>query len=86
MSPRHTEHSQKRQLRAPTDDRKRLGRENQQAAGEKRHQRKNVQVDTIGAGQSLAGLDAGLGTLDRKTRGQLLLKPFAKSLDIDPGL
>ncbi len=68
---RHAENTQQRQLRAAANDRERLCRKDQQAAGEQRHQRQHVQIDAVRTGQAFAGGDACLRALDRETGGEL---------------
>jgi hypothetical protein len=82
---RHAENTQQSQLRAATHHSERLRRKDQQAAGEQRHQRQHVQIDTVRTGQAFAGGDARFRALDREAGGQLRLDAHAHGFDVDAG-
>jgi hypothetical protein len=67
---RHSQHAEERKLRAAAHDRKRLGREHEQAAREQRDQGQHLQVDAVGTGQAGACGRVGRGSRRDDTRRQ----------------
>ena len=85
-APRHAQHAQQRELRAPPHDRERLRREHEQAAGEQRNQRQHVEIDPVGPRQAGTRVRSSRrGPFRSDPRRQDRAQPLAQRADVDAG-